>query len=184
MTPAPPPGPQAFERLLAWLSEDRERAGEHYERIRARLVRLFAARGCTQPEDLADATIDRVASKVGQVAPGYVGAPEAYFYRVAHFIFHEHLRRQRRRPLLPAPEAPQEREGEARCLDACLARLSPDDRELVRAYYRDDKQQRIERRRELAAALGIGLNPLRIRLFRLRRELRRCLEECLGGLDR
>ncbi|HKP37054.1 MAG TPA: hypothetical protein VJT71_09355, partial [Pyrinomonadaceae bacterium] len=53
-----------FDRLLAWLDADRERAGVIYEKIRWRLITIFAARNCVTPEDLADETLDRVARKV------------------------------------------------------------------------------------------------------------------------
>ena len=178
-----PLDPHSFELLLAWLGDDRESAGERYERIRAKLVRIFAARGCTPAEDLADATIDRVMGKVVEIAPGYVGAPEAYFYRVAHFLYYEHLRRARRTPSLAAPEPAGDREGEALCLEECLASLASADRDLVRAYYQDEKRRRIEHRQQLAAALGIGPNALRIRLHRIRLDLRACLAQCLARLE-
>ena len=174
------PSGESFEVLLGWLAEDRDRAGERYEAIRSRLVKIFACRGCANPEDLADETIDRVMSKLPEIAPTYVGPPEAYFYRVAQFIYFEHLRRQRRAPP-PTPQPGEEREAEWACLERCLERLAPADRALIEAYYSDERRLRIERRKELADGLGIGLNALRLRLHRLRVEVRGCMTRCLQG---
>ena len=46
-----------LEALLKFLDPDRERAGERYETVRSRLIRLFEWRGCSSPEDLADEEI-------------------------------------------------------------------------------------------------------------------------------
>ena len=65
----------AFDSLLEWLDPDRARSGEKYEKIRLRLIKIFACRGCSIPEELADRTIDRVARKVGEVSHDYEGDP-------------------------------------------------------------------------------------------------------------
>jgi hypothetical protein len=52
----------AFERLLAWLDSDRERAGEKYELLYTKLVALFGWWSCAFPEELADQTLDRTAA--------------------------------------------------------------------------------------------------------------------------
>src|SRR5262245_29135467 len=54
---------EAFDKLLATLDEDRERAGEIYLEIRSNLVRFFEWRGCPFPEDHADETFNRVAKR-------------------------------------------------------------------------------------------------------------------------
>ncbi len=54
----------ALDSLLAWLDPDRDRAGAKYEAIRTRLIKVFVCRGCPEAEDLADETINRVASKL------------------------------------------------------------------------------------------------------------------------
>jgi hypothetical protein len=60
------------------------------------------------------------------------------------------------------------REQRLECLDCCLHELKPEQRELVVEYYRDAKRQKIDRRRELAARLGISMNALGIRAWRIR----------------
>jgi RNA polymerase sigma factor (sigma-70 family) len=177
-------GRNTLELLLGWLDDDPDRAGERYEAIRAKLIKIFVCRGCTTPEDLADQTIDRVAGKVPELAPRYSGPPEPYFYRVAQFIYFEHLRRQRPAPPPPCAEPAEDREADYACLDRCLERLTPADRALIQAYYQGEKGLRIERRRQLAEQLGIGTNILRVRLHRIRKELRNCVTRCRAQGDK
>jgi hypothetical protein len=37
----------AFDKLLNWLDSDRERAGQKYETIRLRLIKIFTCRRCS-----------------------------------------------------------------------------------------------------------------------------------------
>jgi DNA-directed RNA polymerase specialized sigma24 family protein len=143
-------------------------------------VKTFVCRGCLVPEELADQTIDRVMSKLPEIRQQFVGAPEAYFYRVAQFIYVE-WRRKQHPPALPPAAAADDREAEAACLEHCLGRLAPAERELILAYYEDARGLRIERRRQLAQGLGIGLNALRLRLVRIRDGLRDCMTGCLDA---
>ena len=81
-----------FDRLLAWLDADRDRAAVKYEVIRRGLIELFDSRCCSDAEDLADRTINRVARKVEQLAPTYSGEPSLYFYGVAKHVLQEYFR--------------------------------------------------------------------------------------------
>ena len=178
----------AFERLLAWLDPERERAGRRYEDIRLRLIKIFTCRGCHESEDLADETINRVARKLAQVAATYEGDQALYFYGVAHKVYLEYLRKRPARgggtpPPTPPALTEEERAAEEReyeCLERCMRGLSPDNRDLVLQYYREEKREKIEHRKLLAARRGIGLNALRIRACRIREALYRCVQTCLG----
>ena len=64
------------------------------------------------------------------------------------------------------------------CLERCLQELNPDQRALVVAYYRDERRQRIERRRDMAKRLGITMNALSIRVGRIRTALEASVETC------
>ena len=55
---------EAFERMLAALHPDSERADEQYVKIRRKLVKLFEWRGCPEADECADETINRVAQKI------------------------------------------------------------------------------------------------------------------------
>ena len=169
---------EAFDSLLAWLDPERERAGEKYEVIRARLIKVFAYRGCHTPEELADETINRVTKKIESVAESYDGDPALYFYGVAQMIHLEYLRR-RAEPAPPAADQSEDAEQEYQCLDECLDRLTAPNRELILQYYTDESRARINNRKQLASRLGIGLNALRIRAHRVRDSLESCMEICM-----
>lgn len=169
--------PEAFDALLRWLDSDREKAGKKYEEIRRDLIRKFVCRGCAEAEDSTDETINRVAQKLPEIVDTYVGPREPYFYRVAHYVYLEYIKRLKGVVLPPQPDPPDEAVFD--CLDKCLDKLSKDDRELILMYYSQDGQAKIDLRRQLAERLGIEPNALRIRLHRLRRELRECIENCL-----
>lgn len=169
---------EIFEQLLAWLDEDRDRAGEKYEEIRFQLINLFIARGCRISEELADKTIDRVARKVKDISGTYVGNPALYFYGVAKMVYLEYVRS---RPItLPALPSQSEKDTEQRheCLGLCIDKLSPVNRELILSYYGEAHASE-DQRRKLAARMGLELNALWVRVHRIRENLRRCVVECL-----
>ena len=55
-----------FDGLLAALNSDSDRAGQMYQDIRDHLIRIFVWRGCSEAEDYADETINRVARKLSR----------------------------------------------------------------------------------------------------------------------
>lgn len=181
--------PEDFERLLRWLDQeharaggayDPERAGARYEKIRRRLILICASRGCHDAEDRADETIRRVTRKVGRIDERWDGNdPLSYFLAVLDFVLKEHWRRRAPAPAPPPPPDPEDREAMHQCLDACMARLPPEQRELILRYYQGDQRAKIEHRRRLAEELGIALNALRIRMHRLRTTLEKCVRACL-----
>src|SRR5437764_6462297 len=85
---------ESFADLLDWLASDREQAGIKYEEIRSGLIKFFSQRGRSDAEDLADATINRVASRVKEIRKQVYGDPARYFYGVARFMLMEHVRRK------------------------------------------------------------------------------------------
>ena len=171
---------EAFDNLLAWLDPDREQAGKKYEEIRRRLIKIFTCRGCHEAEDLADETINRVGKKTPDLAVKYTGDPALYFYGVANKVRLEYLKKRNRRVrLLPAANRSNGIEREYECLEQCIRQLPPGNRELVLQYYREDKQARIDHRRDLARQMGIAPNALRIRAHRIRSALQQCMQKCL-----
>ena len=180
----------AFARLLAWLDDGADSHGERYLEIRQRLVAYFDRRNRPAPDALADETFDRIGRTLEEEGHIRVTPPARYCFVVARYILLEDVRRAKRyipldeaRPLSPSGGRPGEEADADRglalaCLDRCLDRLKPEDRTLIVDYYRDAKKTRIDRRRDLAAALGVTMNALGIRTWRLRAGLETCVTDC------
>jgi len=181
----------AFDSLLDWLDADREVAGRTYEAIRLRLIKIFTCRGCSEAEDLADETINRVAARVSEIAGDYQGNPAAYFYGVAQKVYLEHLRKVKTKqadvpvdssfhdPAMRKDCVDEDIEPSYECLEHCLEHLPSSNRQLVLEYYRQERKAKIDHRKLLAAELGIAVNALRIRAHRIRRSLEQCVHSCL-----
>jgi RNA polymerase sigma factor (sigma-70 family) len=179
-----------FDLLLKWLDPDRERAGRKYEDIRHSLIVIFQWRGLCDAEDLADETITRVINKVPEIAAGYEGEQAAYFYAVAKRLAFEVSRRQHTKVEIENPErlpnlAVEEeernnREAAYECLENCLNKLSPADRDLILLYYQQE-QPKIDYRRELARRYGLAPNTLRVKVHRIRATLQSCVNKCLDN---
>jgi DNA-directed RNA polymerase specialized sigma24 family protein len=177
---------EAFEALLDALDTDRARAGERYELLRQKLVRFFEWRGARDAEDWADETLNRVARRIegGEAVrdvAGYAAGP-------ARMVWLEVSKKQNRDVVLveraPAP-VPEEEDAEhaARlaCLDRCLESLAADQRDLVLEYFAGERGAKIDRRKQIAARLGVEMNALRIRVHRIRGRLELCVKECVAS---
>ncbi|HEX8475533.1 MAG TPA: hypothetical protein VF666_16010 [Pyrinomonadaceae bacterium] len=214
---------EQFHRLLEWLDADPEQAGSLYLRIRDELVSYFRRRAAwVAAEELADATIDRVASKTDALFGSDYNAEDAskasdklpYFKAVARFIYLEYLNSHRSKATgysheeieryharrnktdiheSPSGERKSEHELRFECMEECLAQLTEINRRMITLYYQMNSLEGVEAqkerkasdaRQELASALGIPLNTLRVRLHRVRGSLRECLFACLGKKNR
>lgn len=185
---------EAFERLLALLDEERDRAGQQYETLRRKLIEFFEARGSETPDVQTDETINRVARKI--VEGEKIDNPVKYFYGVARLLWLESLRAREKTPipldLTPVPVAPnqeeklhelQAREQRFECFETCLAKLPISNRTLIVEYYREEEGLKIEHRKRQAASLSMSLNALRLRASRIRTELAACIDSCLSRLS-
>ena len=179
--------PESFEEILAWLNPDRDAAGTMYVQLREDLAKLFRWRRCADPEGLTDEVFDRVAKKVQEVKPSYVGDPRLYFLAVANNLIKENFRKIKTHASLEDIDLARQltTEGEQDdadihdCLDTCLRKLSSEQRELIVEYYAKEKQVKIDHRSELAQRFGISVETLRVRVFRIRSSLEECIERCL-----
>lgn len=172
---------ESFDALLDWLDPDREKAGIKYEEIRCRLIKIVAGRGCTEAEDLTDEVINRVINRLTEIEGEFKGDPARYFYGVANKVMMEYARKKQT-PSQPPPPPPSDSsriEQEYRCLEHCINRLSKENRELLLQYYQAEGKAKIEQRKLLADKLGIAPNALRIRAFRIRAGLQKCVEDCM-----
>jgi DNA-directed RNA polymerase specialized sigma24 family protein len=167
-----------FEKLLIWLGPGRDQAGRAYEQIRSRLINLFLRHEYAAAEELADETINRVIRSVHRIADSFVGDPMVYFYAVARRLRFE----RQRRPVVvtweethhPVCATVDEVSDEYdRKLERAMNMLPATDRELIVRYYQGEGRGKIDHRQRLAEELGIGLNALRIRVHRIRMELKR-----------
>ena len=189
--------PRSFQRLLEWLDDGSDSEGGRYLEVRRRLVTYFDRRNRPLADDLADETLNRVARSL-EAGPIRVTPPARYCYVIARFVLLEDIRHERTQRRVDAfarldmpgtrglrPVEPDRlqlaRERRLDCLDRCLEALKPEQRELVLEYYRESQRQRIDRRRDLAQKLGISMNALGVRAFRIRDALEACVGQCSGN---
>jgi len=171
---------ERLDHLLDWLGPDREKAAAKYEVIRKKLIKIFECRGVSVPDELADKTIDRVARKLPEIRPTYVGDPAHFFPGVAAYIFQEWLRKQKMLAVVPPESSPPDDDDMSYdCLQKCAGKLAEADRDMIIAYYQEEKHAKIDHRKKLAEQLRLSMNALRIRTTRLRESLRQCVEQCL-----
>jgi RNA polymerase sigma factor (sigma-70 family) len=188
---------EAFDRMLAELHQDIELAGEQYEKIRRKLLKLFEWRGCHHAEECVDETFNRVARKISEGTLIRADDPYPYFHGVALNVLREYWRNAERmaktveeiaqiQGLPPDPEdlllretEQKEKERLLECLNRCLQKLSPESLYLITRYHQGEGAPNKERRKELAQSLGIPLNALRIRAHRIRTAIEECVEKCL-----
>ena len=170
-----------FDSMLDWLDSNRAKAGEKYEAIRHGLIEIFNYRGCVTSEDLADETIDRVARKVKEIKNTYDGDPSRYFYGVGKKVHLEYLKKTRFVELPPVLEAPQPADVEPQyaCLDVCMNKLTIHNRTLILQYYSERKRAKIDSRRTILKVLNLKPSALRVRVFRIRQTLEKCVSSCL-----
>ena len=184
----------AFNRLLAWLDDGEDSKGERYLEIRRRLVSYFERRNRLGADELADETFNRICRTLEESRVIDTRPPAKYCYVVAKFVFLEDLRRERRYVRLDDERADSRaaadgerdetrdaQEQRLECLDVCLADLDVEHRQLIVEYYADGPGRTIARRRELAARMGISMNALAIRAWRIRERLMACVEGCRRG---
>jgi DNA-directed RNA polymerase specialized sigma24 family protein len=176
----------AFSSLLSRLHPDAERAGFAYEHLRHALVSFFAWRGAATPEECADETLDRLATRLAEGVP--VEDLGRFARGIARLVLLEHWRRPEARgmPLKdmgqgPAVEATARDEDAApECLSRCLSELAPESRDLILEYYGADGRTRIDARKRMAQALGVSESALRSRAQRVRDQLEGCVALCMA----
>jgi RNA polymerase sigma factor (sigma-70 family) len=188
---------EAFDKMLAELHPDIERAGEQYEKIRRKLVKMFEWRGCVHAEECADETFNRVAQKICDGTSIWTDDPYSYFHGVALNVLREYWRSAEQtaktleemaqiqdrsvdpEDLLLHETEQRKKERLLECLNRCLQKLPPESLHLITKYHQGEEATDKTRRKELAQSLGIPLNALRIRAFRIRAAIEECVKNCL-----
>lgn len=160
----------------------RERAEARFELLYAehgRAVLAYAVRRATDVQDAADVVADTFLvawRRLDDVPP--TDAARLWLYGVARRVLADQHRSERRRQRLSErlrQELPAALEGgpppPSGAVRAALARLGPDDQEILRLCGWEELTPR-----EIATVLGISQVAVRSRLHRARRRLRAALE--------
>lgn len=169
-----------FDALLLRLEPAYPNSEKRYRQLRLKLVKFFSWRRCEDPESLADETVARVVKNVKGGEKIRSANAYSYVYGIAMNVFREYLRDKKKRDELannlpdqspPSPERTQD------CREQCFRGLTPDKASLLAHYYTSE-----DSRDWLAQSFKITLNALRLKVHRIKKELRDCYDECLAQL--
>lgn len=183
--------PESFDEILGWLNPDRDMAGLIYVQLRNDLAQIFTWNRCPDPEGLTDEVFDRVAKKVHNLRHTFIGDPRLYFYGVARNLIKEVPKKIKTQVSLEGTEPASNPRSEVEletvlmredCLRFCLEKLSEEKRALILSYYANEKQAKIDHRTEMAQRLGISIETLRVKAYRIRSTLEECIERCLDRM--
>lgn len=185
-----------FDEILAWLNPDRELAATMYVQLRHDLARIFLWNRCSDPEGLTDEVFDRVARKVHNLKQTYQGDPRLFFYGVARNLVKETTKKIKAyasfddagvplhtRAQVEVDEEEESVEAREQCLESCLNKLNNEQRRLILDYYAMDEQGKIAQRVRIARQLGLSIETLRVRVYRIRVALEGCIARCLDRKD-
>ena len=140
------------------------------------------------PEELADATLERVLEKLCEGAK--VTDLGRYSFGVAKNIFFEYLRSKRAtltfidehkyqsEPINDEATAVM-RERQLACLEECMKRLKERDRKMLLDYYQFKGRPKLDQRKKMAAEMNITREVLALRIFHLKQKLKKCVSERL-----
>jgi RNA polymerase sigma factor (sigma-70 family) len=173
---------ERFAKFLAWLNPVAEKAGEEYERLRFRLMTYFSNRKCRFSEDLADETINRVILKINSEK---IEKKLAFCYGVARNVFLESLRKEKKHQNIDELQVKSEDEETEdspykECLDKCLKKLPKESRNLILDYFSESKQAKVDLHKKMSDALGISKTALRMKILRIKKKLKMCIQKCLA----
>ena len=178
---------EAYEALLDLFAlSEPKMAAERFIWLRTKILRFFSWRGKSWADELTDEVLSRLARKVAEGAVTEAGDLPGYALGIARRVLSESLRWQSRRSRdlaalaylgeSPWPE-PESLEQALNHVEECLATLGAEEHDLLLSYYEGAGSERIQVRRRLAKRLGIPMNALRLRAFRIRRQLQKCLRK-------
>ena len=173
--------PNPFDRLLRALEPEAISVTEGFRRCRTKLVKFFIYRRCHDPDNLADETTSRLVKNVRSGQEISAEHPYSYVYKIAKNVFLEYLRAKERSGIPADIDELREQpvvEGTEDCWSQCVAQMSAERREFLEAYYLDDID-----RDEFAREKGMTINALRLTVFRYKKALTHCVENCLRRLN-
>jgi len=174
---------ESYTLLLKAFSSDEQEAALAYAKLRDSLTRFFQLKGEAAADEAADETLDRVAAKLSEDVP--ISDLTKYSFGVARLVFLENLRKMNKGKKAfenyRAENAHQKFDEETDDFSPfreCFESLPNEDKSILRAYFIDlPYAELIENRQKLTDKLGIAMNNLRLKIFRLRQRL----EDCMRG---
>lgn len=175
---------ESFERFLKALSSGKDPSADLYHELRDKLVRYCALRGVIYADEAADEALDRVIKKLGEGT--HVDNVTNYSYGVARLVVLERIRKQatHRDVIDTLGRSPQSDNSDGdnllmEYLMECLKELDGDLRELILAYFSSGNssgKKGFRFREAMAASRGITVNSLRLKVFRTKKVLGKCVE--------
>lgn len=160
--------------------------GEAYLKWRETFVRFFDLKDDPDPEEAAAETLARVAEKIGENKQ--IDNLTAYSFGVARIVFIERCKKLRKERIAAeafyAEKTARPSETENADFDLkreCFDKLPVADKKLMEEYFTEMRHADIvEYRQNLAAKFDISMNNLRLKIYRLRKNLIDCLRKKLG----
>ena len=186
---------ETFGALLEWLSKGDKEPIEEYKIVRGRLISYFEFKGCDDPITLADKTIDRFAQKVYESTPDNEIKYVNYAFGIAKNVYFEYLKKNKEvsteientnldvNKSAPSSDILSEmefNENKMNCMRHCLKGLKAKDKRFLTEYYELLESKQIDYRQNLAQKHNISLNNLRVKIYRLKDNLRNCLKNCMS----
>ena len=194
----------ALSALLALLDPDPVKAADAYRRLHLRLIRFFNLTAASDPQQLADETIKRLAQRaaedlaavpddkaddpaIGEVQPPVVRSQAVLASGVVREVLQEDRSRSR-----PSDQEVREwfakttnardlnQERRQTILRSCLSKLPPERRRLLEKYYGWNVGHKADYHQNLARSLELNTVALHNRALRSRAQL----EACVRGKQR
>lgn len=175
----------SLQKLIDYCSSNSASAPS-YNELRNTLIRYFQLKADIDPETAADQTLDRVGVKIQQQTE--ILDLKKYSIGVARFIFLERIKVHAREKEAAAEyysgqeSKPVEYEEDTRLRKwrECFQSLNSDERILLKNYFADLPFSPLnEKRIRLCSEYQISMNNLRLKVFRLRQRLEKCVQKNL-----
>jgi RNA polymerase sigma factor (sigma-70 family) len=188
--------PHEDNRLLGLFDDDPFVAEEKLRMTRQLLVNWFRMKNCRYEEDLADETVFRALVAVETKNTEITTNIKSFMFGIAQNVLQEHYRDHLHKetsieetPLVSEPHTESldewlreitEKEQLHECLEDCLEKLDPSDKDLIWDYYYSSDEKKLwEVRDKLAGKFGLTERQLIKRTFRIRLKLKECIKKCL-----
>lgn len=176
---------QQFDALLKCLHSNPEIAGKVYNKIFDRMLTYFRCNCCNHSQECATVVMNRIAKKIHEGVM-IENEPIQYAIGFAKFVLREYQRWQRNpsevyKSVIPEPLDDDEEYHNKlkKCLDKCLRVLPLEKTFLLKDYLFANSKRKLE----IAKSLNITIESLRVKINRIKAELKGCIEDCSGGLQ-